>query len=109
MPNTSDNHLGPASAQSRIIRVRDVRFCGLFTFVRSHFSLSLKLPIYYDTNIDGTRRSTSRIDDEQQNVSNNTNRNGWLYSTVSQTRQTVQQAWNDNKVRESFVRRNVFC
>ena len=72
------------------------------------FLLSLKLPIYYDTNIDGTHRSTSRIDDEQQKLNNTTNGNSWLYSTVSQTRQSVQQAWNDNKVRWNFLRRNVF-
>ena len=72
------------------------------------FLLSLKLPIYYDTNIDGTHRSTSRIDDEQQKLSNTTNGSSWLYSTVSQTRQSVQQAWNDNKVRRNILRRNVF-
>jgi hypothetical protein len=69
MPKTLDNNAG-STQNSRIIRVRD-------------------LPIYYDND-----RHVPRINDNQERTVNN---NSWLYSSISQTRQSVQQTWNDNK------------
>lgn len=85
MPNTSDNQLGSAT-NTRIVRVRD-------------------LPIYYDTKNDDIARYLPRVEDDSQKNAVNSNTNGWLYSTISQTRQSIQQIWHDNKeLRERIVR-----
>jgi hypothetical protein len=84
MPNTSDNNNTGSTQTSRIVRVRD-------------------LPIYYDTKNDDLYRYTPRINDDQPKVSNNI----WLYSSVSQTRQSLQQIWNDNKELRQRIARGV--
>ncbi|CAF3281322.1 unnamed protein product [Rotaria socialis] len=60
---------------SRIVRVRD-------------------LPIYYDIKNDDSYRRASQTNDDQSKINNN---NNWLYSFVSQMRQSIQQTWNNNK------------
>ncbi|CAF1047833.1 unnamed protein product [Rotaria sordida] len=76
MPNSPDNNIG-STQNSRIIRVRD-------------------LSIYYDPKNDDIHRYIPRIDDDDQKQPVNNN-NNWLYSSVNQTRQSLQQIWNDNK------------
>ncbi|CAF3533784.1 unnamed protein product [Rotaria sordida] len=75
MPNSPDNNIG-STQNSRIIRVRD-------------------LSIYYDPKNDDIHRYIPRIDDDDQKQP--VNNNNWLYSSVNQTRQSLQQIWNDNK------------
>ncbi|CAF4018228.1 unnamed protein product [Rotaria magnacalcarata] len=75
MPPLSENKT-ESKQNSRIVRVRD-------------------LPIYYDAETAGTyRRASQTNDDDQSKVNNN---NNWLYSFVSQMRQSIQQTWNNNK------------
>ncbi|CAF4418207.1 unnamed protein product, partial [Adineta steineri] len=81
---TSDNNT--TTQNSRIVRVRD-------------------LPIYYDLKNDDIYRYVPRVADEQPKI-NNTN-NNWLYSYISQVRQSVQQTWNDNKELRSRVARGI--
>jgi hypothetical protein len=59
-----------------------------------YFLFRYQLPIYYDTKNDDIYRSVPRIDDDQPKPNNN----NWLYPYISQTRQSVQQIWNDKKV-----------
>ncbi|CAF2768829.1 unnamed protein product [Rotaria sp. Silwood2] len=74
MPNPPDNNIGPTQ-NSRIVRVRD-------------------LSIYYDSKNDDIYRYVPRIDDDKKKPTNN---NNWIYTSISQTRQSLQQIWNDNK------------
>ncbi|CAF0914211.1 unnamed protein product [Rotaria sp. Silwood1] len=74
MPSSSDNNIR-STQNSRIVRVRD-------------------LPVYCDPKNDDIYRYVPRIDDDERKPTNN---NHWLYASISQTRQSLQQIWNDNK------------
>ncbi|CAF1029917.1 unnamed protein product [Adineta ricciae] len=74
MPKKSENDASPTQ-NSRIIRVRD-------------------LPIYYDPKTDDIYRYVPRIDNDQQKRINNTNR---FQTSINQTRQSIQQFWNNSK------------
>lgn len=78
---------------SRIVRVRDVSEYNRREFINCNllFFLITQLPIYYDTKND----ELYRANESQTKTVNNA---GWLYSAVSETRQSVQRIWNDNKV-----------
>ncbi|CAF2099619.1 unnamed protein product [Rotaria magnacalcarata] len=73
MSSHPENNTG-STEDSRVIRVRD-------------------LPIYYDSKTDDGFRYAPRVGDDQKTSTNNS----WLYSSISQTRQSLQQLWNDNK------------
>ncbi|CAF3327849.1 unnamed protein product [Rotaria socialis] len=73
MPSPPGDNTG-STENSRVIRVRD-------------------LPIYYDSKADDDFRYAPRVGDDQKKSTNNS----WLYSSISQTRQSLQQLWNDNK------------
>jgi len=83
MPSTS-NSSTESTQNSRIVRVRD-------------------LPIYYDAKNDDIYRYVPRINDDQPK----TNNNNWLYPYISQTRQSVQQIWTDNKNLRQRIARGV--
>lgn len=73
-----------ATVNTRIVRVRD-------------------LPIYYDPKSEDIQRYLPRAD--VNSTKDETNSKGWLYTSISQTRQSIQQIWNDNKeLRDRIVR-----
>jgi len=74
-----------STQNARIVRVRD-------------------LPIYYDLKNDDIHRYIPRINDEQPKTANN---NSWIHPYVSQTRQSVQQSWNDNKALRERIARGI--
>ncbi|UJR36699.1 hypothetical protein I4U23_029416 [Adineta vaga] len=74
-----------STQNSRIVRVRD-------------------LPIYYDPKTDDIHRYVPRIDNDSQKKINHTN---WFQSSINQTRQSMQQIWNDKKDLRSRISHNL--
>lgn len=61
--------------------------------------IAFQLPVYYDAKTDDIYRYVPRIDDGQEKRASNSS---WFQSSISQTRQSFQQFWNDHKVRSDF-------